>query len=228
MKLLLVRHAQSEGNATGNYSVATHDSLSALGKQQARSLSECLQKLHFDKVIVSPLQRALETLAPYLEASHQRAEIWPEIAEGCWQPPAKEPRDSWRTQPASLPTSMNDLFYFRDGKEIKPVDKTFEEGVLRAQSTHRLLGELALNYPEGQFLMLTHGHFLRELINGLLDTRSIVSFAHDNCGMTLFSFDGVWNMDFCNRPSHPESHRMESILTASDGAPDPRRVYAEE
>jgi broad specificity phosphatase PhoE len=47
--------------------------------------------------------------------------------------------------------------------------------------------------------MVTHGHFIRELINLLLHTRNIVRFPHGNCAITLLSFDGAWMMDFCNR-----------------------------
>ncbi len=219
MKLLLIRHAQSQGNATGNYSVASHDSLSDQGRAQAKTLSGCLQSLNFDKIIVSPLQRAMETIIPYIEATHQRAEIWPEIAEGCWQPPVDEPRTVWRSQPASLPAPLAHLFDFRNGNAIKPVDKTFEEGVLRAQATRQLLREMAELHPQDCVLMLTHGHFLRELLNCLLDTNKVISFAHENCGMTSLTFDGVWNMDFCNRPSDPASH----LQLTNDGAPDPRR-----
>ncbi|WFB35555.1 histidine phosphatase family protein [Kiritimatiellota bacterium B12222] len=225
MKLLIVRHAQSQGNATGDYSVASHDSLSDLGKVQASFLSDTLQAMDFDKLIVSPLQRALETLAPYLEVTQQRAEIWPEIAEGCWQPPVEASRETWRTQPASLPRGLGPLFSFRDGHEIKPVDKTFEEGVLRAHATQTLLQELTESSVEC-VLMLTHGHFIRELLNVLLDTRHCLSFAHDNCGMTLLNFDGRWNMDFCNRPSDAASAPISRMLSAHQGAPDPRRFYA--
>ncbi len=84
MKLTLIRHAQSMGNSTGNYSLLESDSLSEIGRQQAVDLSRALEGEPFDKIIVSPLIRALETLAPYLEATGQQAEIWPEIAEMRW------------------------------------------------------------------------------------------------------------------------------------------------
>jgi broad specificity phosphatase PhoE len=224
MKLFIVRHAQSQGNATGDYSVDSHDSLSELGQRQAASLADSLHLLNFDKIIVSPLQRALETLTPYLEATGQRAEIWPEIAEGCWQRPVDTPRDCWRTQPASVPEVVKHLFTFREDRAIKPVDKTFEEGVLRADDAYRLLQDMATD-SGACVLMLTHGHFIRELLNRLLDTRHCVSFAHDNCGVTSLTFDGLWNMNYCNRPAGIGTATKPQLQTLVDGAPDPRRFY---
>ena len=50
-------------------------------------------------------------------------------------------------------------------------------------------------------LMVTHGHFIRELLNLMLETEAIAEFHHDNVGMTLLSRDAAWSMEYCNRQS---------------------------
>lgn len=199
MNLLIVRHAQSKGNASGDYSVATHDSLSCQGQQQASSLAVCLRPWAFDQIIVSPLQRAIETITPYLVATNQRAEIWPEIAEACWHEQREEPSDFWNTQPAPLPSATSNLFTYLNNEAIMPTPhESFGDGLRRIYTTAGRIQELA-SQPNLSVLMVTHGFVILELLNLMLDTRKIVRFAHDNCGMTLLTFDGAWTMEFCNR-----------------------------
>lgn len=90
MEIILVRHAQSEGNAKNLYSGITNDTLTDLGKKQAELLSRALAAnlLKVDKVFCSPLVRSLETaktVSKYLLLSEP--EIDPRLAEinmGIW------------------------------------------------------------------------------------------------------------------------------------------------
>ena len=199
MNLLLLRHAESMGNANDNYSVLSHDSLSPRGKEQADSIVSYLRTCDFDEIFVSPLQRALETVAPYLDATDRRAEIWPEIAEACWQEREEAPSESWDTQPASVPDHITRFFYFRNGEAVKPAAPgSFAEGIRRARDTMARIQEMAAT-PGRSVLMVTHGHFIRELLNLILDTRRRVRFSQVNCGMTSLTFDGSWQVQFCNR-----------------------------
>ncbi len=198
MKLLIVRHAESNGNADGDYSVASHDSLSSRGRRQALTLARCLMKYKFDRILVSPLQRALETIAPFLESTTRHAEIWPEIAEACWQSHRERASERWKTQPAFLPPHMAHLLYFRDNDAVKPAeDETFSEGLCRVYETRWLLQEMAGGSCRS-VLMVTHGHFIQELINALLGAEEIISYPHDNCGITSLTFDKAWRLISCN------------------------------
>lgn len=203
MNLLIVRHAESKGNASGNYSVATHDSLSAQGEKQASFLAACLGARRFDKILVSPLQRALETVSPYLVATSQRAEIWPEMAEACWQEHREAPSECWKAQPASLPAAVAHLFdYWNDQAVMPALPESFGEGLRRVHVTRDRLQEMAAA-SDCSVLMITHGHFINELLNLILDIRNPVGFPHDNCGMTMLTYDRVWTVRFCNRTSDP-------------------------
>ncbi len=200
MNVLLVRHAESQGNANGDYSVLSHDSLSPNGLAQAKALSRCLQLWSFEAIFVSPLQRAMETLVPYLEATKQRAEIWPELAEACWQSPEEPPSAAWNPQPASVPLDIARYFTYRDNKAVKPSEsEAFGQGLGRVHATRERIQALA-DSPH-TFLVVTHGHFLREFLNLLLETPSPVEFPHENCGMTMLTYAQGWQMEFCNRRS---------------------------
>jgi broad specificity phosphatase PhoE len=202
MRLLIVRHGESKGNATGDYSVLTHDSLSLRGQEQAVSLVEHLQSHTFDQILVSPLQRALETVAPYLAATEQHAEVWPEIAEACWQEPTGGPAPSWNSEPATLPKPIAGLFRFPNGEAVRPAEgESYAEGLCRAHAAAQRIQDMTAD-PDLSILMVSHGHFIRELLNLMLETRRAVGFAQDNCGMTLLTYDGAWSLNYCNRPSH--------------------------
>jgi broad specificity phosphatase PhoE len=61
MRLILVRHGQSEGNASGVIQGHRDYGLSALGKRQARATAERLNSMPMDRILASPLARAAET-----------------------------------------------------------------------------------------------------------------------------------------------------------------------
>ena len=61
MELYLVRHGETEWNKEGRYYGYSDVSLSQKGLAQAKSLGQFMKKIRFDKVISSPLCRALDT-----------------------------------------------------------------------------------------------------------------------------------------------------------------------
>jgi len=200
MKVLLVRHAESLGNAAGgDYSVKNADSLSPRGLAQAKALASCLESWDIDKVIVSPARRALQTVAPYLAATGKTAEVWPEIVEACWHEVREVPAEAWESQPASLPDDIAEHFYFRDDRAIRPAyPETFGTGLRRV---HDALGMIEERFggSEQTILIASHGFFIREMINLML-RRPFPEESHsDNCGMSLMTFGTEWNLAFCNR-----------------------------
>lgn len=61
MELYLVRHGETEWNKEGRYYGHKDVGLSEEGFRQAKNLGEYMKKVSFDKVISSPLRRALDT-----------------------------------------------------------------------------------------------------------------------------------------------------------------------
>ena len=78
MRLLLVRHAETDHNREGLVQGRADHPLNATGRAQAAMLANCLRTVDIAAAYSSPLQRALQTAAPIAE-SHGLA-IQPEEA----------------------------------------------------------------------------------------------------------------------------------------------------
>ena len=70
---MLVRHAQPDWEPDDR--AVDNPGLTALGRAQADCVARELEAEHFDAVYLSPLQRVVETAAPYLEATGQKAKV---------------------------------------------------------------------------------------------------------------------------------------------------------
>ncbi|MDT8390344.1 MAG: histidine phosphatase family protein [Lentisphaeria bacterium] len=200
MKLLIIRHAESNGNAAGgDYSVDNADALSPRGQSQAEALAPRLGAWDIGTVVVSPQQRALQTIAPYLAATSRTAEVWPELAEACWQEEREPPADAWDSQPAALPRDIAKYFTWRDGQAIRPASwETFGTGLRRVYDALERI-EKQFGSTKQTILLAAHGFFIREMMNLMLKRPRPEAFDHDNCGMTLMTFSKEWNMEFRNR-----------------------------
>lgn len=200
MNVLLIRHAESNGNASGgDYSVHNADALSPKGMAQAEELGSCLESWEIGNIIVSPQQRALQTIVPYLATTSRTAEVWPELAEACWHEEREPLAESWGSRPASLPTDIAEHFFFRDGKSIQPgPPHSFGAGLRRVYDAIEMI-ETQFSQTGQTVILAAHGYFIREMINAMLKLPDHEPYHHDNCGMTLMTFDKTWNMEFCNR-----------------------------
>ncbi|MEN9938373.1 MAG: hypothetical protein RLZZ387_4952 [Chloroflexota bacterium] len=63
MRLIIIRHGESEWNRIGRYQGQADAPLSDLGLRQAEALAERLRNERFDAIFTSPLQRAARTAA---------------------------------------------------------------------------------------------------------------------------------------------------------------------
>ena len=64
MDVILIRHAQSKGNASSIVQGQTDKGLSELGKEQARQLSEHFNPFDITAIYSSDLERAFQTATP--------------------------------------------------------------------------------------------------------------------------------------------------------------------
>ena len=92
MQIFLVRHAQPEWVRDGLNVV--DPPLTDLGRRQADRLAERLGGEHFDEILVSPLRRARQTVAPVLAALGRDEQVEPWLAE------IREP--NWHGTPVEL------------------------------------------------------------------------------------------------------------------------------
>jgi len=81
-RLIFVRHAQSEGNATRSFTLDSSSPITMLGRQQARQVAARIEQ-RFDPVrlISSPFLRAQQTAAIIRQRIHLPIETVPELRE---------------------------------------------------------------------------------------------------------------------------------------------------
>lgn len=154
MTIVLVRHGETEWSASGRHTSRTDVPLTDAGREAARQLGRRLSGRAFALVLSSPRSRARDTAA---EAGFgERAEVTEDLAEwdyggyeGLTTPQIQKDRPGW--------------FLWRDG--VVPGDarhpgETVDEVGAR---TDRVLSRAAELLPDGDVVLVAHGHVLRVL-----------------------------------------------------------------
>lgn len=86
-RLFLLRHGEVDPRYHRKFGGKIDMDLSELGHQQARLLSQYLNKTHFDSVYASPMKRVQQTLAPHVPHLKKAPVIIHNLREvdfGCW------------------------------------------------------------------------------------------------------------------------------------------------
>jgi broad specificity phosphatase PhoE len=84
MKIYFIRHGQMTGDPHQWRTPPVQDSLSAHGEVQARQLGEALRETVFDRVLVSPLGRAIQTAQALVRSPGVELEVTDWLIE--WRP----------------------------------------------------------------------------------------------------------------------------------------------
>jgi len=201
--MVFVRHGQSVGNMTNDYSTPAHDRLSPNGLQQAEQLVARLEGYAFDAIYVSPLRRAWETIAPYLREMGRTAEMWPELAEACWQTDRDVPMPDRQRDPELFVVDKDPAgpFVARTGVSYwSPENETYREGLARIAQARTLLLDRHAGRDDS-ILVVGHEFAGSRLIEMLLDVEAVGRFYHHNTGLTRLveRADGRLVARFMNR-----------------------------
>ncbi|MEV5436883.1 histidine phosphatase family protein [Streptomyces sp. NPDC052682] len=151
--LLLVRHGETEWSRSGQHTSFTDLPLTRHGEEQARSLAPLLAHRPFALVLTSPLARAVRTaeLAGLSGAVRE-----PDLREwdyGGYEGVTTE--EVQRTRPGF------DLW--TDGVPPGPDGHPGESPEEVGKRADRVLSRAAMALPDGDVLLVAHGHFLRVL-----------------------------------------------------------------
>ncbi|ASP37810.1 hypothetical protein CHH28_03580 [Bacterioplanes sanyensis] len=159
MIVRILRHAETSANRSGLLSCDDNEPLNHNGIQQSQALCEYLSQYNFDQIWVSQLPRAIQTLQPMIDNGSLEHIVLPELVEGCYNLDHTAPvNDRWEL-------GLDPLGDFRG----------------RVQAIiHRVKAQVG----DGEILVVTHGHFIREFINMLLDSHCYVRWPIDNCAET--------------------------------------------
>ena len=203
MHLYFVRHAQSMGNMTNDYSTSAHDQLSPNGWQQAEQLINRLAGIHFDVIYVSTATRTMQTITPFLQRHGVRANLWPALQEACWQ------RDRTATVPLRtappaefvMPPEASAHIDVLDGyRNLPPAGETYQEGRTRIISVYEHLLHWHSERAE-TILVVGHEHAGGRLVELLLGLEPEGRIQHSNTGLThlIERDDHIFQLKFANR-----------------------------
>ena len=169
LEIYLVRHAETVANASGENDKSNSGLFTKAGLAQVDALGRELLYLNIDDILVSPTDRTLKTIHPYLEKSKKVGIVWPELTECCWQ----EPKDGevgslLQSGALKLPSEIADEFTFRDANaQLKYVNRSYADGVAQVNQAVDLLK--ANYFGTGKtILIVTHYHAGELLLGKLL------------------------------------------------------------
>lgn len=145
MRIILVRHCQTEWNALGKLQGQSNNPLNEDGKRLAKKLAKALEKIRIDKIYSSDLKRCLETAREIAKKHNAEIGIKPEIREidlGEMEGVRKE--EVKKLNPGWYERRKEDKYNipFPDGESYADVEKRitpFLEEVLKAEGDSTIL-----------------------------------------------------------------------------------------
>ncbi|WCE00740.1 histidine phosphatase family protein [Streptomyces sp. HUAS 31] len=149
--LFLVRHGETEWSRSGRHTSFTDLPLTQDGEEQAKSLAPLLSGRTFALALTSPLSRAARTAEL---AGVTGAVPDPDLHE--WDYGGYEgvtTVDIHRTRP--------DWYLWTDGVTPGPPDHPGESPAEVGARADRVLARVAAALPDGDVVLVAHGHFLR-------------------------------------------------------------------
>ncbi|QKZ17395.1 histidine phosphatase family protein [Streptomyces chartreusis] len=149
--LFLVRHGETEWSRSGQHTSFTDLPLTQDGEEQAKSLAPLLSGRTFALALTSPLGRAVRTAEL---AGVTGAVPDPDLHE--WDYGGYEgvtTVDIHRTRP--------DWYLWTDGVAPGPPDHPGESPAEVGARADRVLARVAAALPDGDVVLVAHGHFLR-------------------------------------------------------------------
>lgn len=206
MRIVFVRHGETEYNAESRYQGHTDTNLSKLGRQQAAAVASRLSGENVAAVYTSDLSRASETarvIAAFHDLPVQSDESLRECAFGEWEGlTVKEIAERYA-----------ELFrnYIRDsvthrapgGERLEQLQDRVVCAVSRIAERHR----------DDTVVIVTHGGPVRAFfcyaLGATLETFRKIKL--DNCALTTFSLgsDGRWFLEVLNDTCHLEEKERE-------------------
>lgn len=218
MQLYLVRHAESQNNARPIEQRVEDPPITELGHQQAGCLAQWLQSLPIDRLITSPVRRALQTTRYVADATGQHVHVWADIFEegGIYRghgPDAAEGGPGLSRaevirhvaeseERCTLDDSIHETGWWDRDRE------TPEEAHHRAARVKHRLVE-TFGGSGSTVVAVIHADFKRRMLSHLLgDAVDALALGHlRNTGVTKLDYDGrTWRLESFNSISHLPHH----------------------
>ncbi|MGW9595572.1 histidine phosphatase family protein [Streptomyces chartreusis] len=149
--LFLVRHGETEWSRSGQHTGFTDLPLTQDGEEQAKSLAPLLSGRTFALALTSPLSRAVRTAEL---AGVTGAVPDPDLHE--WDYGGYE-----GVTTVDIHRSRPDWYLWTDGVTPGPPDHPGESPAEVGARADRVLARVAAALPDGDVVLVAHGHFLR-------------------------------------------------------------------
>ncbi|MBV9451974.1 MAG: histidine phosphatase family protein [Streptosporangiaceae bacterium] len=163
-ELILLRHGETEWSQAGKHTGRTDVPLTPRGEAAAAALAPLLAKRHFAAVFTSPAQRAVRTAELALGGA--------ELASGRGAAGAAKPDpDLWEWDyggyegmtTAEIQATRPGWYLWRDGVIPGDAGHPGETVEQVGERTDRVLARVRPLLPEGDIVLVAHGHVLRVL-----------------------------------------------------------------
>jgi broad specificity phosphatase PhoE len=151
-----VRHGESEANAARRFAGRSDSPLTERGREQAKAVAEALSKVHFDRIVSSPLSRCRDTALVIARRQQLPVDLERDLVEIDVGEKTGLPFDEIR----GLPEWSDDEFV------AWPRGESLDQVLERA---HRVITRIAAENAGQRVLIVGHGGVTRILMSHFLD-----------------------------------------------------------
>lgn len=198
VKLILIRHGQTEWNTTGKFQGWTDVFLSETGKKQIKKLAENFPVDHIDLLYSSDLKRAVDTAKTFSDYFGCKIQLEPAFREVCfgdWEGLTyREINEEWSHECSMFYTSPDCLKI--------PNGETFSEVQERAFGK---IENIVSMHNDKTIVVISHGAVIRTVIAKILHMplNFLWSIRQDNASFnTIIYADGHFVLQDMNNTSH--------------------------
>lgn len=186
--LYLVRHGESEANAARRFAGRSDSPMTERGREQARAVAEALAKIHFDRIVSSPLSRCRDTALVIARRQQLPVDLEPDLVEI----DVGEKTGTQFDEVRGLPEWSDDGFV------AWPRGETLDQVLARA---HRVITRIAAENAGQRVLVVGHGGVTRILMSHFLGLLPRLDRnPATNTNLSVVVTDGV-------------THRVERLFT---------------
>jgi probable phosphoglycerate mutase len=176
--LILVRHAESEGNRDRRFTTSPDVPITALGREQARAAAEKIRSLYRPVlVIASPFRRARETAQIVAAELGLPLELEPDFREQSYGDLAGKPYETVSLDPAFIPE--------RSWEWTPPGGESSDQVVRR---TAPALDRVARRFAADDVVIVSHGAVMRTLW-AYVTGNWVGAHVPPNCGIVVIAHD---------------------------------------
>lgn len=191
LRLILVRHGQTDANLNRFLQGQSDGLLNATGIQQAEALGRQLKDVPIDQIISSPLRRAQQTAAAV--ARHHQLDVETSILATEWNCGLLDgvPAEVFRKNLQEFNGPLS-LFRPEGGETLLEVQQRAAE----------FLTHLTANYQGQTVLVCSHGDFMRALMSLLrqIDIEQASEIFFENASYTILELaNGQWKLVALNQ-----------------------------